>query len=41
MGGAAEELKQKLSQTIDTATRKLELLKAGRAATEQDRGVAR
>jgi hypothetical protein len=28
MGGAAEELKQKLSQTIDTAKRKLELLKA-------------
>ena len=28
MGGAAEELKQKLSQSIDTAKRKLELLKA-------------
>ena len=27
MGGAAEELKQKLSQQIDTAKRKLELLK--------------
>ena len=28
MGGAAEELKQRLSQSIDTAKRKLELLKA-------------
>ena len=28
MGGAAEELKQKLSQSIDMAKRKLELLKA-------------